>query len=269
MPDQLLSYPTTPPSWLCSCLEVLLPASCLVCSRPLRATKVCYRCRPALPDLNDILLHRCQRCFGPRTTSDATCEPCNLSPCLPNTIRFLWEYDGLPRDFIRTMKYRPSLQLLSIASSILSQSIPHLFPELAWDMIVPIPSSSSTLRRRMLHPCTELAREIKREHHIPLIHALIHDTKRLPQARLTHEERLRKLLKLFAVKPGLDLRGKRVLLIEDVVTTGATVAAATYRLQQAGVSRVDVVALARTRVWSRFRQRVHSVFSTVTIKPTT
>jgi predicted amidophosphoribosyltransferase len=265
MSDHLLSYPATPASWLYSCLEILLPSSCLVCSRPLRGTKVCYRCRPSLPDLRDILLHRCHRCFSPRATSDATCEPCKLSPCLPNTIRFLWEYDGLPRDFIRTMKYRPSLQLLSIASSLLSQSMPHLFPGSVWDIMIPIPSSSSTLRRRMLHPCTELARQIRREHHIPLTNALIHDSNRPPQALRSHEERLRRLFTLFDVNCRVDLRGKRVLLIEDVITTGATVAAATHRLRRAGVSRVDVLALARTRVWSRFRQRLHSLFGPVTL----
>ena len=264
MTEHPLSYPTPPASWLYSCLEILLPASCLVCSRPLRSTKLCYRCRPMLPDLREILLHRCHRCFGPRTSSDLTCDPCKLFPCLPDTIRFLWEYDGLPRDFIRTMKYRPSLQLLSIASSILSQSIPHLFPGLVWDMIIPIPSSGSTLRRRMLHPCSELARQIRRDHRISLASALIHDSHRLPQALLTHEDRLRKLFKLFDVKENVDLRGKKVLLIEDVITTGATVAAATHRLRRAGVSRVDVLALARTRVWSRFRQRLNSLFSTVT-----
>jgi predicted amidophosphoribosyltransferase len=112
----------------------------------------------------------------------------------------------------------------------------------------------------MLHPCRELARQVSREHRIPLQNALIHDQKRLPQARLSHEDRLRRLRKLFQVNKGIQLEGKRILLIEDVVTTGATVAAATYCLQQAGVSRVDVLALARTRVWSRFRQRLHSLF---------
>jgi ComF family protein len=260
MQDSPLSYPTSARTWLGSCLEILLPTVCLVCSRPVRSNTVCYRCRPLLPDIRQILLNRCQRCFSPRTNLDPTCDTCRLFPCLPHTLRFLWEYDGLARDLIRTMKYRPSVQLLSLASSILSQSVPSLFPEHSWDIVIPVPSSSSTLRRRMLHPCRELARQVSRDHQIPLQNSLIHDRGRLPQARLSHEERLRRLFKLFDVHRGANLQGKRVLLIEDVITTGATVAAATYRLQQAGASRVDVLALARTRVWSRFRQRLYSLF---------
>jgi predicted amidophosphoribosyltransferase len=52
------------------------------------------------------------------------------------------------------------------------------------------------------------------------------------------------------------VQGKRVLLIEDVITTGATVTAAAECLKAAGATRVDVLALARTRVWQRFRHRV-------------
>jgi ComF family protein len=260
MQNSLLSYPTRTRTWLGSCIEVLLPTVCLVCSRPLRSNTVCYRCRPLLPDVRDILQHRCHRCFSPRTNPDPTCDTCKLFPCLPHSIRFLWEYDGLARDLIRTMKYRPSVQLLSLASSILSQSVPSLFPGASWDIMVPVPSSSSTLRRRMLHPCRELARQVSRDHRIPLQNALIHDQERLPQARLSHDDRLRRLFKLFDVRKDINLQGKRVLLIEDVITTGATVAAATYRLKRAGASRVDVLALARTRVWSRFRQRLYSLF---------
>jgi orotate phosphoribosyltransferase len=57
------------------------------------------------------------------------------------------------------------------------------------------------------------------------------------------------------------IAGKRILLVEDVITTGATIAAAAYQLRQAGATHVDVIALARTRVWKRFRARVHTIFT--------
>jgi phosphoribosylpyrophosphate synthetase len=62
------------------------------------------------------------------------------------------------------------------------------------------------------------------------------------------------------VKSPLKLKGKRVLLVEDVITTGATIAAACHTLYEAGATSIDVVALAQASVWRRFRQRVFSLF---------
>jgi predicted amidophosphoribosyltransferase len=259
-----LTYPRTSLTWLGSCLEVILPTQCLVCTRPLRRERICYRCRPPLPDLRGIQLSRCARCFEPLPLSaqvGSVCEPCHTHPLLPDSIRFIWEYDGLARDLIRIMKYRPSTLLAGLCGSLLKDSIPSLFNHSSWDLIIPVPSSRITYRKRLFHPCVELAHAISRQVNAPLCHALTHDKHRLPQASLDHDARLRKLRHLFRVRhPGV-IAGKRILLVEDVITTGATIAAAAYQLRQAGATHVDVIALARTRVWKRFRARVHTIFT--------
>lgn len=258
-----LTYKPCNPSWLGSCFEILLPRECLVCSRPLRGTSLCYRCRPALPDLRSILTVRCSRCFEPlSSTTQDVCDPCLLHPCIPDSIRFLWEYEGLARDFIRTMKYRPSITLLDIAANLLLQATPHLFAERNWDALVPIPSSHRQLKKRLLHPCVELSRDISRNYSIPIVAALRHNKHRAPQATLSREKRLSGLGNLFRVNHPKRVAGKSILLIEDVITTGATVSAATRALQEYGALRVDVLALARTSVWKRFRARLNQVFKT-------
>jgi predicted amidophosphoribosyltransferase len=256
----LLSYPRIPQTWIRSSLEVILPTQCLICSRPLRGMRICYRCRPTLPDLRGILNHRCHCCFSPRMSEEPICETCKLFPGLADSTRFLWEYDGLARDYIRIMKYRPSLQLLDLASSLLSQASQSMFPGQEWDIVVPVPSAAATFRKRLLHPCRELARKTGHDRKIPIENVLVHDKRRLPQASLPHEERLRRLFQLFSVRSPADVRNMRVLLVEDVITTGATITAATFRLKEAGACRVDVLALARTRVWSRFRHRISRIF---------
>jgi predicted amidophosphoribosyltransferase len=259
-----LTYPRTSLTWLGSCLEVILPTQCLVCTRPLRRERICYRCRPPLPDLRGIQLSRCARCFEPLPLSaqvGSVCEPCHTHPLLPDSIRFIWEYDGLARDLIRTMKYRPSTLLAGLCGSLLKDSIPSLFNHSSWDLIIPVPSSRITYRKRLFHPCVELAHSISRELTVPVRSALTHDTARLPQASLDHDARLRKLKKLFCVRNPRALQGTRILLVEDVITTGATIAAATYQLRMAGAVRVDIISLARTRVWRRFRARVSEIFN--------
>jgi predicted amidophosphoribosyltransferase len=176
-------------------------------------------------------------------------------------MRFIWEYQGLARDYIRAMKYQPSIRLLRIASNILGQAAPLLFANTSWDIIIPVPSSPIQLRKRLLNPCSELARDISRLQKIPLAHPLLHSSARAPQATLSHEKRLKSLRNLFRLKEKKLVENKRILIIEDVITTGATINAATFQLYAGGAASVDVLALARTRVWRRFRNRLHELFT--------
>jgi predicted amidophosphoribosyltransferase len=96
--------------------------------------------------------------------------------------------------------------------------------------------------------------------HCAISHALRHTRRRTPQAQRTHAERLEGLRGLFTVTAPQKIRGKRILLLEDVITTGATIAAASSALRRAGADGVDVLALAQARVWTRFRARVHEIF---------
>jgi ComF family protein len=254
-----LSYPHICQSWLGSCLEVLLPTACVVCERPLRGALICYRCRPALPDLRSIQHNRCTQCFTVASASragESLCDVCVLHPPMLDSIRFLWEYHGLARDLIRTMKYRPSVALARLGGALLCDALPHIFAHTSWDLIVPIPASHAMFRRRLFHPCTELAQASSKRYSIAIRDALIHATKRAPQASLDHAARLRNLTHLFKVSRPHVVQGKHILLIEDVITTGATSAAAAYALRNAGATQVDILALARTQVWSRFRAQL-------------
>ncbi len=258
-------YATLRSSLILNCLEILLPTTCLVCERPLRRALICYRCRPALPDLSDLNTTHCSSCFSPLgvSKSSSSCETCVLFPPLADSIRFIWEYDGLARDLIRTIKYRPSVSIANMTGKLLCDAAVKLFERCDWDMIIPVPSSHATFRRRLFHPCVELARPLAKAKSIPLIHGLSHNIRRAPQASLNHHDRLRRLDRLFSLSRGCQPRGQRILLIEDVITTGATISAAAALLKGAGAERIDVLALARTRVWSRFRARLHDYFAVV------
>jgi ComF family protein len=249
-----------------SCLEILLPTACIVCSRPLRNFLVCYRCRPCFPDLASLRTQSCQCCFGPLDSGcqSDTCQACKTYPPIADSIRFIWEYDGLARDLIRTIKYRPSISLATAAGKLLRDAVPQLFDRCDWDMIIPVPSSHAMFRRRLFHPCIELARPLARAQAIPLIHGLLHDKRRAPQASLSHQDRLLRLENLFTLTKRCNPRDRRVLLLEDVITTGATISSAAALLRRSGASRVDILALARTRVWSRFRRLLHESFASLT-----
>ena len=239
--------------------EVLFPRECLVCTRPLRGRSLCFRCHPS-PIPTSIA--RCQSCFGAINPHNGatTCATCETFPPPTQQMRYLWEYGGTARELIRAMKYTPSISLTRYSGMLMGQALSDLFPSRAWDVIVPIPSSPETLKKRHFHPCYEMAQLVQRA--LPdstVSHALKHNRHRSAQARRTHEERLRGLRTLFDIFKPERIRGKNILLIEDVITTGATICAATHTLRHAGARDIDVLALAQARVWTRFRGRLYEL----------
>lgn len=245
-------------TWLSGSLEVLFPRECLVCTRPIKGASLCFRC---IPQAVSLAVSRCPRCFGEGVrATESACPACEAFPLPVDRIRYLWEYEGLARDFIRAMKYQPSPYLAYRAGELLSESLSTLFGDESWDRVIPVPSSPSMLKKRLFHPCAEMSRAIlKCPREITIRHVLRHQGSRGPQARRSHSERLRGLKRVFRVTNVREVAERRILLVEDVITTGATVTAAAHALYQAGARSVDVVALAEARVWRRFRSRIFSL----------
>lgn len=172
-------------------------------------------------------------------------------------MRFLWDYGDNAREYIRTMKYRPSRKMALLAGRLLADDMNEVFSDNCnWDAVVPMPSSPFNRRRRNFNQCEEMAREVSARFHrrIPVENLLIH-TKKTPQAWLNHDARMTRINSMFDSRKEV-IAGKRILLIEDVITTGATSAAAVSHLLRCGAITVDVYALARTSVWQRFRNLV-------------
>ena len=249
-------------AWLDGSFEILFPRECLVCTRPLRGRSLCFRCTPDRAPNQAV--SRCYRCFGALLASSeaiSTCHTCLTLPPPTFRMRYLWEYEGLARDLIRSMKYQPSITLTRMSGAFVRDALPQLFDDDQWDLIVPIPSSPHTLRKRLFHPCHEMAKVLAPAVGSPtILPALRHNRKKAPQATLSHEERLRGLRHFFVITRPQAILGKRILLVEDVITTGATIAAAAHALERGGAARVDVVALAQARVWARFRHRLYRIF---------
>lgn len=242
--------------------EVLFPRECLICTRPLRGQSLCFRCAP--PPESDFESARCDRCFNVLREPSQRGRPCStcLSFPLPvRRLRYLWEYDGLARDFIRAMKFRPSITLARLSGELMAKRLETLFEDRSWDALIPVPASPTMLRRRRFHPCYEMSRAISNHHReLRIISPIRHARHRPPQSTLSHEERLRGLKNCFKLSKGEAVKGKKVLLIEDVITTGATLSAISKLLYEAGAAQVDVLALAQARAWNRFRARLFQVW---------
>ena len=196
---------------------------------------------------------RCPTCFTV-IEPEHTCRLCESFPLPWSELRTLWDYEDRVRRFITTMKYQPSLSLAKLAGLFLAEATPLLFPEHRWDGVVPIPIRSKTLNERKFNQCVIIGEPLaERFTNSALLYAALSFHRGVtPHASLSAKARLADRGRVFKVSPSF-IRGKRLLLVDDVITTGATLAAASRALSEGGASRIDVITLAQSNQWGTHR----------------
>jgi ComF family protein len=126
--------------------------------------------------------------------------------------------------------------------ALLAQALPR---EESFDVIVPMPLHWRKRWQRRFNQADLLAREIARRWNVPLRPLVRRKKATAPQAGLTSAQRRKNVQGAFEVKDRASLKGKRVLLIDDVLTTGATAGACARALKRAGAAQVTLLTLAR------------------------
>jgi ComF family protein len=216
--------------------EALFPARCIGCQR--RGTPLCADCRAELPYLPSGLCGRC----ATRRTQNGTCSGCRrLSPAV-SAISAVFAYQGAARTAVLTLKFRSARSLAPLMGDLLREHL-EVRP-LRADCVVPVPLSAARLRQRGFNQATLLAEYVAPSLGADLADVLRREN-RAAQVRLDAARRTTNLAGAFACRDPARVAGKNVLLVDDVVTTGATVSACASTLALAGASRVRVLAFAR------------------------
>jgi len=132
----------------------------------------------------------------------------------------------------------------------MAESIPILFDApRTWDLIVPMPSAPHNYARRLFNPSRCLGETVGKLHSIPLATGLLrHLRTGHSQAAQNQHQRL-KHARSSLQSTGATLKGQSILLLDDVVTTGATSIVAADLLRQQGAGRIDLLSLARAESW--------------------
>src|SRR5262249_27630814 len=113
------------------------------------------------------------------------------------------------------------------------------------DMLVPVPLAPGRLIARRFNQAAILAHEVGCRTGVRFAPLVLRRSRRTPpQVGLSRQQRRENVAGAFTVTPGADLAGARIVLVDDVITTGATVGACARALRRAGAARVDVLALA-------------------------
>jgi ComF family protein len=231
-------------------VDVFYPPRCVLCAAPLSRAEqcLCERCRARLPLLRGA---RCPRCARPIRTyggTDQLCGACRLHPHgLLDSIAAAGEYDGALRELIHLYKYA-RYQFLSreLATLMLQQpAVVHLLGHADW--LVPIPLHWTRTRWRGFNQARELSRHLAAATATGVLPDADFRRRRrtAPQVQLNAAGRAANMHGAFSVRNPTRIVGRRLLLVDDVYTTGATAAECARALRRAGAVGVSLLVVAR------------------------
>lgn len=224
------------------------PSNCVVCKTPLEWPLPGPVCEPCWRSLPRIEWPYCSRCGIPyqETVAEGLCGPCRVEPRRRfRRARAMGRYEGALKETILSMKFggRPRLATalgrLAFSSQILTGELE------VGDAVVPVPLHWRRRRERGFNQAELLARAIAKAARRPCSRALVKITERPPQAGLSAAARRRNAAGAYRPRLPAGLVGKRLLLVDDVFTTGATVEECSRALLRAGARSVDVLTVAR------------------------
>ena len=229
-----------------SFLNLLYPPACLLCDRRLEAPEpcVCETCRRAMPRLLPPVCRRCGVSLPGAYDASLVCRSCMAQPPAFEQARAPFLYIGLVRDALHAFKYHGHRRV----GAWLAEAMVHLHPaahaEPPYDLLASVPMHWVKGRLKGMNPAAWLAQALSRQMRIA------HEPRALrrmrwtsTQTRLSRTQRARNVAGAFRATPALVTRC-RVLLIDDVLTTGATAHACALALREAGASAVSVLAAA-------------------------
>lgn len=225
--------------------DIVVPPTCLYCREPLAVhDALCAQCwrsikfiRPPLCDRLGIPLPF--DIGGPAVSAQAAANPPDY-----DRARAVAHFDGVLRHLIHQLKYNDNHIARRLFGRWLAEAGGELLREA--DLIVPVPLDRWRLLKRRFNQSAILSRELNRLMGIAWDPLTLQRTRRTAsQVGLTHDQRRRNVQGAFSVasRRAAAVKDRAIVLVDDVITTGATAGACARALKRAGARRVDVLAL--------------------------
>jgi ComF family protein len=226
-------------------IDLIFPA---LCGGPLAEDdrgKICPNCLRSVRFISPPICPKCGVPFVSRSVEDHLCGQCLRREWHFGSARALGLYEGPIREAIHAFKYEGKAFLAKPLVGLLDRAYPFMDFG-SYDLLVPVPLHPKRLRERGFNQALVLARVIGRREGVSCTGFVLRKTRpSAPQIHLSPTEREKNVKGSFAVADPAKVRGKKVLLIDDVMTTGATVNECARGLLKAGAMGVDVFTLAR------------------------
>ncbi|MBI1917390.1 MAG: ComF family protein [Planctomycetes bacterium] len=235
-------------------VELIYPSACLICGSPPPATggggddavgPFCNACRNTLANDPQAACPRCASTVGPFANVAGGCVRCHREPFAFEAVVRLGPYDGLLRAVVLRLKQSGSEALAEVVGELWGAARRDALRALAVDMIEPVPLHWWRRWRRGHNQSAALARGLATILGLPVTFCLRRTRNTPKQTQQTATARRDNVRGAFRARRDPRLKGRSVLLVDDVLTTGSTASEAARALRDAGAARVVVAALAR------------------------
>jgi ComF family protein len=230
-------------NWVSAALELLYPGSCLLCGRELRfeSRPFCPVCADCLGSLHPVrAFRRCRVCSLPLISEQGICTRCRRRQYAFEGNFSIFEYRDEMRELLYQFKFRNRVRLGPVLAEFFAAALKECRTR---GLLVPVPGNPASVRARGWDPMVVIAGVLARNHGYPVGRLLA----RRPggaQKTLSYEERRSNLAGMVRLRRPPPARTARVVLLDDVFTTGATASECAHVLQEAGVKFVEVLSLA-------------------------
>ncbi len=232
-------------------LRAALPQACALCAAPSGGALLCEACARDMPRIDPA----CPRCALP-SPDGRECGTCLAKPPPFAATIAAWRYAFPADQLLQSFKYGGRLALAVPFALALEAAVRARVDVTSPRRVIALPLSSRRQRERGFNHAHEIARRLAARLNWPLVRGFLRTLDAPPQAGLTLRERARNVRNAFASPP---LDGASVAIVDDVMTTGATLRAAALAAIAAGATRVEVWVVARTIQESGIRDQVSRI----------
>ena len=219
------------------------PAVCALCGSPLPKDPGSEICQSCLDKLSQEMAWVCQVCGAPIRPPLRVCSDCQKNLYVFDGQRSAGIYQGDLRGAIAKMKFQGERWISRPLARLMAGAARAFLPV---DLVVPIPLEPGSRVRRGYNQALDLAKELAPLIDAPVMDLLVREKRYAHQAELGRHMRWRNLTESMGPKTGINLRGQKILLVDDVTTTGATLDEAARVLKGMGAEKVFCVTAART-----------------------
>ncbi len=230
-------------------LDVILPPRCHLCRSFIQGEEdihICTMCRETITLINAPICEMCGVPFQTEGGCNHVCGACLSSPPPYTAARAALLFEGKTKELIHRFKYGNKSQCSRPLGLLTIQHLAQFVTAISPDVLLPVPLHPKRLRHRSFNQALLLSEILGKAWHLPISRSNLQRIRWTePQINLSAEERVRNVRGAFAVTDPQALSGKRVVLVDDVYTTGSTVAECARVLKGAGTEAVYVATVAR------------------------
>jgi len=235
---------------LANIINLFYPASCQVCGKKSKLwdQNLCEACLRRMKKRLPPFCIRCGRQISGEPELEACCIDCKRDELYFDRALSVFYYDGILKELIHSLKYR---KMTSLAKEFVEFTVDFMKGYgvgKQTDLVLSIPMHPARLFRREINPSHILAQNIAKKLRLEYSGNILKKTKNTPpQSKLPRGERIKNLKHSFSLQKNraTEVKGKNILLVDDLFTTGSTVNECARVLKKALSSYVEVITLAR------------------------